>query len=109
MLLWVSGALCIGAAGIAARWWGRRSDALGRPRSFPLFSVAALVLLGGAALAPWLLRARLEHRLAGAVSTIVGSSVDVHCKPQAKRSPMPAETSAMWRLDRTVCLRGGRR
>jgi len=80
MLLWVSGALCIGAAGISARWWGRRSDALGRSRSFPLFSVAALVLLGGAALAPWLLRARLEHRLAGAASTIVGSSVDVHCQ-----------------------------
>ena len=79
-MLWVSGALCVGAAGIAARWWGRRIDALGRPRAFPLFSVAALFLLGAATLTPWLLRVRLEHTLAGAASTIVGSSVDVHCQ-----------------------------
>ena len=80
MLLWVSGSLFVCAAGIVARWWGRRIDALGRPRSFPLLSVAALVILALAIVTPRLMRARLEHRLAGAASTLVGSSVDVHCQ-----------------------------
>ncbi len=80
MLLWGSGALFIGAASLTARWWGSRVDALGRASSFPLFSVVAFVLLGVTALSPWFLRARLEHRLAGAASTVVGSSVNVHCQ-----------------------------
>ena len=80
MLLWVSGGLFVCAVAIAARWWGRRIDALGRARSFPLLSVAALLILALATVTPRLMRARLEHRLAGAASTIVGSSVDVHCQ-----------------------------
>jgi hypothetical protein len=81
MSLWISVSLFVCAVVIARPWWGgRRVDALGRARSFPLFSVAALVLLGIAALTPWFLRVRLEHRLSGAASTIVGSSVEVHCQ-----------------------------
>ena len=68
------------AAGIGLRWLPRRTDTLGRRRPFPWISVTVSVLAGCVALAPWVLRIRLEHRLSDAASAVVGSRVEVHCQ-----------------------------
>lgn len=79
MLMW-AGVFCALAAGIGLRWLLNRTDALGRPRPFPWISVTVCVLAGCAALTPWVLRMRLEHRLGDAASAVVGSPVEVHCQ-----------------------------
>jgi hypothetical protein len=80
MLLWVGIALFVVAGFVALRWSRTRTDSLGRARPFPWISTVILILLGATALAPGLLRARLEHRLTVAATTIVGSPVEVHCQ-----------------------------
>ena len=80
MLTWCALALLVAAVAVAARWWPRRFDALGRPRSFPFVSVGLLVVTGGLGLVPGLQHARLEHRLADAASTLAGRRVEVHCQ-----------------------------
>ena len=70
----------LGAAAMAARWWIKRYDALGRERSFPTISVVLLVLVAGGAITPEFLRARLEHRLSAAASKVVGVPVEVQCQ-----------------------------
>ena len=72
--------LAIAAVVIAGRWTMRRTDTLGRPRPFPWISTVLLLSLAGAAIAPWVLRQRLEARLEQAASQIVGCSVEVHCQ-----------------------------
>ncbi len=73
-------ACLIGAGLISFNWWRRRIDALGRLRSFPSVSLLLLVALGVAFLTPWVLRARLQARLAAAASEIVGAPVRVRCQ-----------------------------
>jgi hypothetical protein len=80
VLPWVGTASLAAATVMGLRWLGRRSDALGRRRPFPWFSVAFLVVVGCAVLAVWLSRIHLEHRLGDAATAIVGSPVKVHCQ-----------------------------
>jgi hypothetical protein len=79
MLMWAV-PLFVLAAGICLRWLFTRTDALGRRRPFPWISVTICALAGCAALAPWVLRIQLEHRLSDAASAIVGKRVEVHCQ-----------------------------
>jgi hypothetical protein len=80
VLNWLAIALCAAALIIVVRWWPARIDALGRKRPFPSISVVCLVALALAALAPGVLRARLEHRLGVASEAIVGMPVEVNCQ-----------------------------
>jgi hypothetical protein len=64
----------------AARWWPRRRDGLGRPRTFPGASIAALAMTGALLLEPGLQRHRLEATLAHAATKLVGVPVAVHCQ-----------------------------
>lgn len=77
---WAGLALLAGAAAVGLRWMFTRIDTLGRTRSFPVFSVAVLVIVGSGALFPWVMRTRLEGRLERAASQIAGVSVEVHCQ-----------------------------
>jgi hypothetical protein len=77
---WAGLALLVCAAVVGLRWMFTRIDPLGRTRSFPVFSVALLLVAGSGALVPWVMRARLEDRLAKAASQIAGMTVDVHCQ-----------------------------
>ena len=77
---WAGLLLLASAAVVGVRWMLRRTDGLGRSRSFPVFSVAVLVVVGSGALAPWFMRARLEDRLAKAASEIAAMTVEVNCQ-----------------------------
>ena len=80
MLTWVAIVLLTAALVMAVRWWPVRTDALGRQRPFPWVTTLCLVALGCAALAPGVLRARLEQRLRLASEAIVGVPVEVNCQ-----------------------------
>lgn len=71
-------AACAGL--VAMRWAIRPSDALGRARRFPYYSVGFLLALAGLALVPGYLRHSEEHRLAEVASTLAGTTVEVHCQ-----------------------------
>ena len=77
---WLGIVAFAGAAAVGIRWMLRRTDVLGRPRPFPAFGVAALLLLGCGGMTPWVLRVRLEARLAPAASAIAGVPVRVFCQ-----------------------------
>ena len=70
----------LGACALAARWWMRRYDALGRPRGFPYFGVGLLVVVALAFAVPSVLRHREEDRLSAVASSLVGATVQVHCQ-----------------------------
>jgi hypothetical protein len=72
--------LLVAGGAITIRWMSARTDALGRPRPFPLIAVGLLVVFGCASLTPFALRFRLERRLEAAASEFVGSRVDVRCQ-----------------------------
>jgi hypothetical protein len=80
MLFWFGVLAFIGAGLVVIRWLGRRVDSLGRLRPFPWISVSLLLLLGIGFLTPYVLRIRLEHKLAAAASEFVGSPVEIHCQ-----------------------------
>jgi hypothetical protein len=80
VLTWCAVALLVAAVAVAAHWWRRRRDALGRPRGFPFVSVGLLAVAGVLGLVPGLQHARLEHRLADAASALTGRRVEVHCQ-----------------------------
>ena len=80
VLTWTGVALLGAAGGVAIRWVSARTDSLGRPRPFPYVSVVAFSLLGLMAIAPFVLRVRLEGRLAAAASELVGAGVEVRCQ-----------------------------
>jgi hypothetical protein len=80
VLTWVAFALLAIAVGLATRWSLRRRDSLGRELSFPLISVLVLVALGGGLLVPVVRHHRLESRLSGVATTLVGAPVVVHCQ-----------------------------
>jgi hypothetical protein len=77
---WIGVGLLAGAAVVSVRWMLNRTDSLGRVRSFPYISVAILIVAGSGALAPWVLRVRLEGRLGAAASQVAGHDVEVHCQ-----------------------------
>lgn len=68
------------AGGASARWVTRRYDALGRRRPFPRVTVAVALVLAAACAVPLWQHDRLEHRLAGAASSLAGARVSVHCQ-----------------------------
>ena len=80
MLTWLAEALLLAAVVAATRWWLRRVDALGRPRPFPVFSVALLVVMGVAMLVPGVRHHQLEDRLAVVASDLAGFPVVVNCQ-----------------------------
>jgi len=80
VLTWAGVALLVAAAGIAIRWMLARTDSLGRPRPFPYVSVVVVSLLGLAAMAPFVVRVRLEGRLGAAATELVGAGVEVRCQ-----------------------------
>jgi hypothetical protein len=77
---WLGIAAFAGAAVVGIRWMLRRTDVLGRPRSFPTFGIAILFLLGCSGMTPWVMRVRLEARLASAAASIAGVPVRVFCQ-----------------------------
>ena len=84
MLTWVAVGAGAGALLLAGRWLLHRTDALGRPRGFPVWSVALLGLLSVAATVPVVRTARLEHRLGDVATTLVGSPVTVDCQSRGQ-------------------------
>lgn len=80
MLAWIGVGLLVAAGGVGIRWVSARTDVLGRPRQFPYITVALLITLGCASLAPLVLRVRLERRLENAASKLVGTPVGVRCQ-----------------------------
>ena len=84
MSLGVGLSLLLVAALRAARWWLRRTDALGRRNPFPTIAVGACALLASISLAVGMEHRHTEHRLAGAASVLVGAPVTVHCQTLAE-------------------------
>jgi hypothetical protein len=80
VLTYVALALLACAAIVLVRWVLRPYDGLGRRRPAPLVSVLVLTGLGAGLLVPVVLHARLERRLDGVASTLVGVPVQVHCQ-----------------------------
>lgn len=77
---WLGIGALIGAAVVGIRWMLARTDSLGRSKAFPIFGVAALMLLGCAGMTPWVLRVRLESRLGPIASSLSGVPVQVFCQ-----------------------------
>jgi hypothetical protein len=79
----VSLGFVLGAAVVGVRWSVRRQDSLGRPRSFPAWSMMLLLALALAAAVPAAKRRVQEHQLASVASRLVGHDVTVHCQSTA--------------------------
>jgi hypothetical protein len=73
-------AALIAAASVAARWWLTRQDTLGRARPFPLLSVIVLLAVAGTSGAVVIRHERLESRLSGAASALIGTPAEVECQ-----------------------------
>jgi hypothetical protein len=80
VLTWLGAAALCAAALVAARWLGRRHDALGRPRAFPVWSVVLLAVAGTAMTTPGVRRELAERRLEAAAGALAGREVDVECQ-----------------------------
>jgi hypothetical protein len=80
VLTWLAIGALAGALLLTGRWVLSPRDSLGRSISFPVVSVALLVVAGSGALVPVVLHQRLERRLASVASTEVGAPVTVHCQ-----------------------------
>ena len=80
MLPWCIAGLLAAAVAVAVRWAVRRTDGLGRPRRFPVVSVALLVVPACAFAVPVWRHDRLQDRLAHAAGQLVGHAVEVHCQ-----------------------------
>jgi hypothetical protein len=65
---------------VTGRWWTRRYDALGRPRSFPYLGVGLLVALAVGVAVPTYLRHREEDRLSSVATQLAGVEAKVHCQ-----------------------------
>ena len=70
----------LAAVGLAGRWSLRRYDAIGRPRGFPVISVALLLVLATTSAVPVVRHRRLERQLSAVASAVVGVPVTVHCQ-----------------------------
>jgi hypothetical protein len=80
VLTWFAVTLLALAAVLAARWALHRRDSLGRERAFPVISVLVLAVLGAGLLVPVVRHHRLEGRLTGVATTLVGDPAVVHCQ-----------------------------
>lgn len=80
LLGWVSAGTALFGVGVVGSWTGKRRDALGRPRPFPVWSVSVLTLLSVGALIPGAQRHMEERRLASVASQLVGHKVAVACQ-----------------------------
>ena len=76
----VSAASAVGGLAVTGHWLMHQRDALGRPRSFPVWSVAALAVLAVAAAVPGVRRRSQERQLSRVASVLVGHRVTVHCQ-----------------------------
>lgn len=76
----VSLASVVGGGALAGHWLLHQRDALGRPRAFPVWSVALLVALAVAAAVPGVRRRTLEGQLSRVATTLAGHPVKVHCQ-----------------------------
>lgn len=72
--------LGLGALAVSTRWWARRRDALGRPRPFPVWAVAALTALAVASMVPVIKNRQQEAQLSRVATALVGSPVSVTCQ-----------------------------
>jgi len=70
----------VAALVVAGRWWVRRYDALGRPRSFPYLGVGLLVVVAVGVAVPTYLRHREEDRLSLVATQLAGVTAKVHCQ-----------------------------
>ena len=84
--VWSACALVAVAAVLAARWWSRRVDVLGRRRPFPAVGVGLCVVLAVACAVPAVRAARLNARLSEAGSALAGRPMDVHCQTLTEAS-----------------------
>jgi hypothetical protein len=84
VLTWVAIGAAAGALFLAGGWLLRRTDAIGRHRGFPVWSVALLGLVAVTATVPVVRAARLEHRLSAVASALVGSPVTVDCQSRGQ-------------------------
>lgn len=73
-------ALLAAAAVLMLRWLVRPYDGLGRRRGAPVASAVLLAAVGAGLLVPVWRHARLEHRLDGVATALVGAPVHVHCQ-----------------------------
>ena len=81
MLVWVSVGLVALALVIVAKWLAFRRDSLGRPRRFPVISVAVLLVSAVAVSIPTVLRLREEATLTRAATALTGlRTLHVHCQ-----------------------------
>ncbi|HVT21289.1 MAG TPA: hypothetical protein VHE57_07880 [Mycobacteriales bacterium] len=80
MLLILAILAAVGAVTVAARWWMKPYDGIGRRRRFPVVSVALLAVLAVGLATPTVLRHREEGRLGKVASVLVGHPVTVHCE-----------------------------
>ncbi len=80
VLLIVCLGLGVTAAVVTLRWSLARVDALGRPRPFPMVSVAVPATAAMLCAVPVARHARLEGRLAEVASQLAGREVDVRCE-----------------------------
>jgi hypothetical protein len=72
--------LLTAAVVVAVRWSLHRVDALGRARSFPVVSVALLVVPACAFAVQVWRHDRLEDRLSATASALTGLDLEVHCR-----------------------------
>ena len=78
MLHWFGLAFVVGAVLLFGRWVLARY--LGSQAAFPWKGPAALLVIGALAMAPWIVRMRLELRLAEAASVVAGKDVAIQCQ-----------------------------
>jgi hypothetical protein len=79
VLAWCVAALLAAAVAVVGRWVLRRTDALGRPRRFPVASLVLLVVPAGVLGVPVWRHEQLQHRLGQVASRLSGREVGVHC------------------------------
>ena len=80
MLAWCVAGLLAAALGVAGRWIVRRTDALGRPRRFPVASLVLLAVPAAVLAVPVWHHEQLQHRLGQVASRVAGRDVEVHCQ-----------------------------
>ncbi len=83
LLTALSFALLLGSGLVGASWAVRRVDGVGRPRAFPVWSVAVLLVIALVAAIPGARRRTQERKLGSVASRLVGHDVAVHCQSNA--------------------------
>lgn len=76
----VGAASAVGGLAVFGHWLTHQRDALGRPRSLPVWTVSALLVFSVAAAIPGARRHVQEQKLSRIASALVGHRVSVHCQ-----------------------------